>query len=115
MNSQGECNSKNSFDNDDPSTCIFIYCPFFSVNYEFMIPEKGNFYILNLDEVLYTPIYWAVEPRKYIQLRKCETHEVGSGKHLAFDMKYPYLLSKDREYIISNSSVVYIDKSAIVR
>lgn len=88
---------------------------FFSFNYELMIPEKGNFYILNVDEVLYTPIYWAVDPRKYLQLRKCEIHEVDRGKHLVIDMKYPYLLSKDREYIISNSSVVYIDQSAIVR
>lgn len=88
---------------------------FFSFNYELMISEKGNFYILNVDEVLYTPIYWAVDPRKYLQLRKCEIHEVDRGKHLVIDMEYPYLLSKDREYIISNSSVVYIDQSAIVR
>ena len=117
MNSQGECKRKNSFDNDDPSTCPFLYCPFFRFNYELMIPEKGNFYILydNVHEILYTPIYWDIEPSEYLTLRKCEIHEVGSCKHLVLDMTYPYCLSKDREYIISNSSVVYIDQSAIVR
>lgn len=80
-----------------------------------MIPKKGDFYILNYDGVLYTPIYWDVDTMKYLQFRRCEIHMVGSCKHIVVDMKYPYVLNKDREYIISNSSIIHIDQSTIIR
>lgn len=115
LSSEGECVRKDSFDNDDPSTNPFLYCPFFSFNYDLMVPQNGDIYILNSNGVLYTPIYWNIDLKRLIQLRKCEIYTENNTNCLVLDMKYPFVMDKERKDIIDNSTIVHIDQTLILR
>lgn len=114
INSEGDCTRKDSFDGNNPSTSPFLRCPFFRFNYDLMIPHNGDFYILNSNGVLFTPIYWDIDMSNYLQLRKCEILTANKCNHLVLDMRYPHLMIKDREYIIGNGSIVHIEKTSII-
>lgn len=114
LDERGECNRKDAFDDGDPSTNPFLHCPCFSFNYDLMIPKKGEFYILESQQGVYTPIYWDTETISLIQMRKCELINENGINKLILDMKYPYVITKERDFIINNATKIYIDSTSII-
>ena len=108
-----KCRVSGGFDNGDPSTCPFLCCPFFSFNYELMIPKSGDFYIVESDGILYTPIFADLEESEFFDLRKCDVSSKNGLTHLSLDLKYCYVLHKKKQDVIENSSIMHIDSTSI--
>ena len=94
IRNDNKCRVSNRFDDNDPSTCPFLCCPFFRFNYELIIPKSGDFYMFESDGILYTPIFADLEESEYFDLRKCEVSSKNGLTHLSLNMSYCYDLRK---------------------
>ena len=108
-----ECSVKSAFDYNDPSTCPFLCCPLYELNYDLIIPKSGSFYILEVDGVLYTPTFADLETSEYYNLRKCEVYAENELTHLALDMQYPYRMNREKTYVINTGVLMHIDVTHI--
>lgn len=111
---ENECLNKGAFDDNDPSTCPFMYCPFFSFNYDLMIPRNGDFYIIEEDGVLYTPIFAELETSNYFDLRKCKVYSKNGLMHLILNLSYINVQHKSKQYVIENGSLKHIYTISII-
>lgn len=80
-----------------------------------MIPKSGDFYILEDDGVLYTPIFADLETSDFFNLRKCEVYSENNLMHITLDLSYIYVIRKSKQYAIENSSLKHIDTKSIIK
>ncbi len=109
-----DCIVKSKFDDDDPSTCPFLCCPFFRFNYDIIIPKSGDLYIYEEDGIFFTPVFPDYETSDYFDLRKCEIYSENNKIHLNLDMHYLYILRKEKQFVIENCKLIHIDTTAII-